>query len=61
MNQKSVSDLIIGKFGESIEKDNLFKGISTGLVALIRKKKHSKAEIETLLRKMQDEDSESRS
>lgn len=60
MVQKSVSDLIFDKFTESIEKDVLFKGISTDLAALVRGKKRSKTEFQNLLRKKQDEDSKPR-
>lgn len=59
MVQKSVSDLIFDKFAESIKKDGLFGGISDDLVALARRKRPSKSEIEKLLRGKQDEGSES--
>lgn len=57
MVQKSVSDMIFDKFAESIEKDALFKDISADLVDLVRGKKHSKTELQNLLRKKQDENS----
>lgn len=59
MVQKSVSDLIFDKFAESIKKDGLFVGISDDLAALARQKRPSKSEIERLLRRKQDEGSES--
>ena len=61
MSQKSVPDLIFDRFAESIEKDVLFKGIFADLATLVRGKKHSKAELQNLLRKKQDEDSKPRS
>ena len=59
MVQKSVSDLILDKFAESIKKDDLFVGISDELTILVREKRHSKSGIEKLLKGKQDEDSES--
>ncbi len=58
MIQKSVLDLIFDKFAESIEKDDLFGEISGDLIALVRERK-SKAMIEKLLRKKQDENPKS--
>ena len=58
MIQKSVPDLILDKFAESIEKDDLFGEISGDLIALVRERK-SKAMIEKLLRKKQDENPKS--
>ena len=49
MVKKSVPELILDKFAESIEKDELFRGISEDLTSLIRKKKPSKTEIKNLL------------
>jgi len=56
MDQKSVTDLVFDKFAESIEKDELFRGVSTDLVALIRQKKASKAAIKRLLKGKGNED-----
>ncbi|MEM2112313.1 MAG: hypothetical protein QXX08_10645 [Candidatus Bathyarchaeia archaeon] len=50
MNQKSVTDLIFDRFAESIEKDDLFKGISADLVALVLQKRANKAEIMKILK-----------
>jgi len=58
MIQKSVPDLILDKFAESIEKDDLFGEISGDLIALVREGK-SRAMIEKLLRKKQDENPKS--
>ena len=57
MEQKTVSNLIFDKFAESIERDALFKGISEDLISMVRKTKSSKAEIQKLLEKKQNEDS----
>lgn len=55
MGSKKVSDLIIDKFAENIEKDDLFENISEELVTMLKERKHSKDEIENLLKKKQDE------
>lgn len=55
MGSKKVSDLIIDKFAENIEKDDLFENISEELVTMFKERKHSKDEIENLLKKKQDE------
>jgi len=57
MVQKSVTDLVFDRFAESIEKDDLFRGLSTDLISLVRQKKASKAEIKRLLKGKGDEDS----
>lgn len=49
--RKSVSDVILDKFAESIEGNNKFFGISSDLIDLMRKKRSSKDEIRQLLRK----------
>lgn len=51
MVKKSVQNLIFDKFAQTIEKDDLFKGISDDLASLVRQGRPSKAEIESLLRK----------
>ena len=51
MVSKKVSDLIIDKFTENIKKDSLFENISGELTSLFTERKHSKEEIENLLRK----------
>jgi hypothetical protein len=51
MVQKSVPDLIFDKFAEAVEKDDLFKGISSDLVKLVQQRRPSKAEIENILRR----------
>lgn len=51
MVKKSVSNLILDKFAETVEKNDLFKGISEDLVSLVRRRKPSKTEIENLLRR----------
>ena len=51
MVKKSVSDLIYDKFAETIQKDNLFKGISDDLNTAARKVRPNKAKIKELLRK----------
>jgi len=61
MSQKSVSDQILAKFAESIKHDDLFAEISDDLIALVCQEKHSKPDVEKLLRGRKDEDSESRS
>lgn len=50
MASKKVSDLIIDKFAENIKKDGLFGNISEELTSLFTERKHSKEEIENLLR-----------
>jgi chemotaxis methyl-accepting protein methylase len=52
---KKVSDLIIDKFSESIDKNSLFAGISEELTGMIKKREHAKEKIENLLRKKQNE------
>jgi len=51
MASKKVSDLIIDKFAENIKKNRLFENISGELISLFTERKHSKEEIENLLRK----------
>jgi hypothetical protein len=58
LSQKSVSNQILAKFAESIKHDDLFDGISKDLIALVGKEKHSKQDVEKLLRGRKDEDSE---
>jgi hypothetical protein len=61
MSQKSVSSQILAKFAESIKHDDLFDEISDDLIALVCREKHSKPNIEKILRGRKDEDPESRS
>jgi len=58
MTRKSVSQLIFDKFAEKVKNDDLFKGISDDLIALVRKRASEK-EIRELFGREQDEDSES--
>jgi len=51
MVKKSVPDLIFDEFAEAVENDDLFKGISSDLVNLVRQRRPSKAEIENVLRR----------
>jgi len=59
MLQKSVPELIFDKFAEHLKKDTLFREISVELATLIRGKKCSKADLQSLLRKKINEDSKS--
>lgn len=57
MPQKSVSDLIFDKFAKNVEGDALFQGISVELSNAVRAEKRKKAEIISILKKENDEDS----
>lgn len=59
MVKKTVPNLIFDRFAEAVETDDLFKGISEDLVKLVRRGKSDKSEIENLLRREQNEDSQS--
>lgn len=54
MASKKVSDLIIDKFLEDIEKDNLFKNISDELKNLFIEGKYDKDKIESILKKKRE-------
>ena len=57
MVQKTISDLIYDKFSEFIKKDDLFKNISVDLILAIKEKRCSKNEIESLFKRIENENS----
>ena len=59
MIHKSVSKIIIDEFSKSIHKDVLFKDIADDFIASVQKKKRNKSEIENVLRKKNNENTES--
>lgn len=54
MSEKTVSDIILDRFLESIKNDRLFAEISDNLVTAMREK-HGKNKIKELFRKTQNE------
>ena len=53
MPDKTISDLILDKFAESIAEDKAFTGVSTDLVSALRQKQ-GKGKIKDLLRRAED-------
>jgi hypothetical protein len=53
--QKNVSDQIFDTLEKQLKQDPLFKNIQQNLMVQIRSKRPSRKEIETLLKKVNDE------
>jgi len=55
MTEKSVTDMILDKFTQSVAGDSTFKGICEELLALMKSEKPEKERIKAILEKIVDE------